>query len=826
MDSNKSDMFAANAHRMQVVMNRLSEVLRVGYKNIQQIEQPLLALSRGIDFSVANGEVPSKAPELSLLVKQICQRKGDGLMLPLIMVLMVSVKNACKLGWFSANDTKEIIDLYKEISTSFCLPGNIDDELNPSNPHIQKIMERFYPHLSLGNILACLEVKPGYGAYLVAFHISKNAGFSPQEKIRLFVAQTDNTETSSCLISPQQVNFLLNGRGVIGRVNNATMETGPQIPTNVTAMLKFGTNLLQAVGHFSGNYVIAIAFMDVTSLSSPDLKGYVQLGATSQISDSDSDVIVGPSRVSLNCPISCKRIKKPVKGHSCKHVQCFDFDNFVEINSRRPSWRCPHCNQHISFLDIRLDQNMVKVLSEVRDNVDHVIISPDGSWKDASKSDGHVDGSGYTDVNQQQGSELRGIGSPSADTSGILDLTMEDDMMDMDHISDTEDRKPSQVDLLNSNGSNVNMHTEFNDSNHQNADTQMDDIWSGLDLPGYNLEPSDDRFGNHLTTDTFHHSDRAPAINQGRGFHCHSSSLVPVDAPVQQSQVNSVMDNQYVRLSPGPANRTPTAVQALPATSGTPSSRLMSTSMISSSMSSRSLMNQLHLPEMTSYHSQQQSIAMNRDATQFNNALNSASASGSLFSNIHNMSSEHQQQQQQRLRQLQQQYYLQRPSQSPHFSQRQYQQASVDIGARNSSSTGNIPTLNTTSRPASQPLRHQQPSTYQNQTSRPGASFPFNAGAPGMSVQQPRGPVQQVSRAEHLVNLSADSNLRPAGRMRGSLTGRAYEDARNLFLSPTMPPTRAPRPPTDLTSPPPGVPPELHEMITNLSVPDSSAPSS
>uniref|UniRef100_A0A7N0TM84 SP-RING-type domain-containing protein n=1 Tax=Kalanchoe fedtschenkoi TaxID=63787 RepID=A0A7N0TM84_KALFE len=145
---------------------------------------------------------------------------------------------------------------------------------------------------------------------------------------RLFVAQTDSTETSSCLITPPQVNFLLNGRGVVGRINISSMDTGPQIPTNVTAMLKFGTNLLQVIGHFSGNYVIAIAFMGIVSVGTSDLKDYVAPVDTSQ--SLDTDVIVGASRVSLKCPISCKRIITPVKGHACKHVQ---------VSSNLSPWR-------------------------------------------------------------------------------------------------------------------------------------------------------------------------------------------------------------------------------------------------------------------------------------------------------------------------------------------------------------------------------------------------------------------------------------------------------------------------------------------------------
>ncbi|CAM8947213.1 unnamed protein product [Rhodiola kirilowii] len=818
-----ADMFAANEHGFMVVMNRLSVLLRFGYKSVQEVEQPLLGLARGIDFSVANGDIPSKATELYSLVKQICLRKDDDLLLPLIMVLMISIKNACKLGWFSDADTKEIIDLYKEISSSFCLPPDIDDELSLSTPHVQTLMDRFFPRFSVRNILACLEVKPGYGAHLVDFHMSKNAGFLPQEKIRLFVAQTDYTETSSCLISPQQANFLLNGKGVAGRVH-ATMDTGPQIPTDVTAILKFGTNLLQVLGHFSGNYVIAIAFMGVIPLSTPNLKDYVQLDVISR--SSDSDVLVGPSRITLNCPISRTRIKTPVKGHLCKHVQCFDFDNFVEINSRRPSWRCPHCNQYISFLDIRVDQNMVKVLNEVADNVEDVIISPDGSWKNTPKS--NDDASGDTNINH-----LR-----ESDAPDILDLTMEGGEMDAYQFSDVEDRKLSVEDLLNSMGSSVEMHTELNTSNQANQSTVSrmdDDFWSGLDLSSYNSGPSGDGFDNQFTTNTYHPTGHAP------GSSTQLSSLGATNVSVQQSQlVNSVIDNQYACLSsvPPKITRTPTEVQAPAATSGTLNSILTSSatpaSLIASGTSSqgspsmalnadvsmstiseverlreysRSVLKRLQLPEMISYPSQQRSVAQSRDAMRSINHNSStrtaASVSTSQFSN--RMAAVHQNRPHQ-----QQPQFISHPNlsvgmmQNAHLSRTNYQQA-------NSSNVGNI-SLRSAFQPVREPSR-----AYQNQTLRSGQSF--SAGAPGTSVQHPLG-------GENLVNLSADPNVRPVSRMRGSLSGHAYEDAFNRFMCPSVQPTRTSRPPMDLTSPPPGVPPELHEMVTNLSVPDSSVPKS
>ncbi|MQL95995.1 hypothetical protein Taro_028663 [Colocasia esculenta] len=92
----------------------------------------------------------------------------------------------------------------------------------------------------------------------------------------LVVAQKDNMETSSCLISPPHVNFLVNGRGVERRTT-AYVDVGPQFPTDITNMLKYGTNLLQAVGFFGGNYVVAVAFVSkMVSSGIPLLQDYVQ----------------------------------------------------------------------------------------------------------------------------------------------------------------------------------------------------------------------------------------------------------------------------------------------------------------------------------------------------------------------------------------------------------------------------------------------------------------------------------------------------------------------------------------------------------------------
>ncbi|CAK9156573.1 unnamed protein product [Ilex paraguariensis] len=512
------------------------------------------------------------------------------------MVLMISVKNACQNGWFLDEDSKELLSLANEIGSSFCSGNDINTEASSSLSAISTIMSRFYPQMKMGQILAFLEVKPGYGTYLVDFHISKDVKPSPEDKIRLFVAQTDNMDTSSCVISPPQVSFLLNGKGVERRTN-VFMDTGPQIPTVVMHMLKYGTNLLQAVGQFNGNYIIMVAYMSLVSTHDCSaLPDYMQPAIAAL--DSDSEIIEGPSRISLNCPISFRRIVTPVKGCSCKHLQCFDFDNYVDINSRRPSWRCPHCNQFVCFTDICVDQNMVKVLKEVGENVADVIISADGSWKAVTETEDPRDQPHDKTPSCKQDRPAHQESTIFLNTPpDILDLTKGNDAMDAVGTCGTEDRKPFPANCPSK--SHTESLTINPNTNHMNEVNQIsshaeDDFWSGVFLSTYGSGTSTARSDVQITgrvsepaptnymlspvlTDAV-----SPALNHElEAFHGNALLATPVQNQIsvpnnmqlQQSQFgNSVISNEYGRVPsiPRHVSRTPIAVQALPAQTSTP----------------------------------------------------------------------------------------------------------------------------------------------------------------------------------------------------------------------------------------------------------------
>ncbi|KAL7111755.1 hypothetical protein ACP275_05G109700 [Erythranthe tilingii] len=562
---NSLNSSGVNALRISAMIERLSRFVNNSSEtDASQFLNLCLSLSRGIDFAITNHEVPSMSRDLPSLVKQVCQNKNDNLLQAAIMVLMISIKSACQSGWFSDVDSEELSNLAKEIEGSFCSVSNFNSEPSCSLSVISTIMSRFYPRMKMGHIFSFLEVKPGYYAYARDFQIPKNIKSSPGDQIRLFVVQTDSIETSSCLISPAKVSFLLNGHGVEKRTN-LYMDTGPQIPTVVTPLLKYGSNLLQAVGEFNGNYIIVVASMG--EMRKPDsyiLQDYEQQAPASV--DSDSEVIVGSSRISLNCPISFTRIKTPVKGHSCKHIQCFDFDNFVDINSRRPSWRCPHCNQYVCFPDIRIDQNIVKVLKEVGPNVSDIIVSSDWSWNAVNETED-------TAKKPEEDNTFSTGHDSSPQPADVMDLTQTEDAMvafptretteDVKHFPDARQSQPlTQTAAVNTNDAN------------QTGGPLANNFWSDMLMSTF-VPPSNARpnaqIGGNIPIDTFTNTNR-----ELEAFHGSNNALDTTSAantlPLQQYQFrNTPVNNDYGRFQSAPRHitRVPNAVQALPAQSPT-----------------------------------------------------------------------------------------------------------------------------------------------------------------------------------------------------------------------------------------------------------------
>ncbi|KAB1215410.1 E3 SUMO-protein ligase pli1 [Morella rubra] len=843
---------SVNSFRVSAMAERLETHFQPGNRNDPaEFFKLCLALARGIDYAVANNEIPSKAQDLPSLLKKVCQRKSDLLLQAAIMVLMISVKNACKMGWFSEKDTNELSTLANEIGSSFCSLGDVNTGPSDSLSTVGKIMERFYPRMKMGHILASLEVKPGYGVYIIDFHISKNI-LPPQEKIWFFVAQTDSIETSACIISPPQVSFLLNGIGV-DRRTNVQMDTGPQFPTNVTGMLQYGTNLLQAIGQFNGHYIIAVAFISVDlSPDTPMPPDYIQPAVAAV--DSDADIIEGPSRISLHCPISYTRIKTPVKGHSCKHLQCFDFGNFLEINLRRPSWRCPHCNQSVCYLDLRLDQNMVKassyeflVLREVGENVDEVIISADGSWQAGLKNDDHVEQVQGKTINcQKEKNERQESMGVLNILPNVFDLTEDNDEMEAVTTREMEDRKPLCADLPAA--KNLTSLPELNTTNGVNQNVAAvveDEFWSGVYLSTGSMNScarsNDQRVGGisesistNLMGSPALTTAVSPALNQQANLSTSRlrSQCFPSNFQLQQAQYgNSTVDYEYGRfpLMANHASRTPMAVQALPVQSQASNLQQRPRSSLNSQVApsvapiadafhaTRGDMERQQHFRAPSSSLQRPPITQNRDhplSSPFSRLQSGQREYPGLLTDFQNSHL------QQALNPRPPQPVVQSSStirQSPHLPRTPNQQGGAQGGISQAAGTISHQQTNWLTHPAAGPMARQASAVpILNQTSRTGSVI-ADGSREGLREQRGNigGTSQTAIRADSLLDPSLEQNWQPQGRMRGSLSPQNFAAFDQFMILPTpQVQTQTARPPPNPT-PAPSVTHQRQAFIAN-----------
>lgn len=125
-------------------------------------------------------------------------------------------------------------------------------------------------------------------------------------------------------------------------------------------------------------------------------------------------------------------------------------------------------------------------------------------------------------------------------------------------------------------------------------------------------------------------------------------------------------------------------------------------------------------------------------------------------------------------------------------------------------------------RPFSRPQVTRQPPTVpvQVQTPSAGPRYPITSvgvrGSVGDQRENVAGSMQAVM-IDNPTDFPLEQNWRPTGRMRGSLSGRAYSDAlSHMMILPTQPVAQPARP---QLSPPPhlSVPPHLQALLGNSS---------
>lgn len=92
------------------------------------------------------------------------------------------------------------------------------------------------------------------------------------------------------------------------------------------------------------------------------------------------DIAVTRFHVPLACPLSRTRMSVPCRGRACKHLECFDAFNYLQVNERRPAWTCPLCGKPAAFSSLVVDQLFVDIVARAPGDCASVVFHKDGSW--------------------------------------------------------------------------------------------------------------------------------------------------------------------------------------------------------------------------------------------------------------------------------------------------------------------------------------------------------------------------------------------------------------------------------------------------------------
>ncbi|KDR84933.1 hypothetical protein GALMADRAFT_149463 [Galerina marginata CBS 339.88] len=99
-----------------------------------------------------------------------------------------------------------------------------------------------------------------------------------------------------------------------------------------------------------------------------------------QAMSEDDDIIAGPQRMSLKCPLTFVRITTPCRSSKCVHPQCFDATSWFTMMEQTTTWLCPVCERMLDHRDLIMDGYFDEILKRTPESVEDVMVEADGQW--------------------------------------------------------------------------------------------------------------------------------------------------------------------------------------------------------------------------------------------------------------------------------------------------------------------------------------------------------------------------------------------------------------------------------------------------------------
>ncbi|CAL8467896.1 g7434 [Coccomyxa elongata] len=99
--------------------------------------------------------------------------------------------------------------------------------------------------------------------------------------------------------------------------------------------------------------------------------------------ESDDEVEIGRTVVSLRCPMSGGRMRTPARFASVGGLNAFDLDTFLDVVQRSRKWQCPHSMRNLPVQQLLVDAYLSHILARLKDmpHVTEVEVSPSGEWR-------------------------------------------------------------------------------------------------------------------------------------------------------------------------------------------------------------------------------------------------------------------------------------------------------------------------------------------------------------------------------------------------------------------------------------------------------------
>jgi len=274
----------------------------------------------------------------------------------------------------------------------------------------------------------------------------------------------------------------------------------------------------------------------------------------------DDDIVAGPQKMSLKCPLSFTRIITPCRSSKCVHPQCFDATSWFSVMEQTTTWLCPVCERVLDSKDLIIDGYFDEILKQSPESVEDVIVEADGEWHTSDNKYGsstwkaiHPAASASTLVPSRSSSSavLPAISSPPKPANGYTNGNAKATAIDNEiFVLDSDDEDEGQVkrELSPSfcSGSSVN-HTS-GPSARQTL-SQVSDVID-LTLDSEEEEPPPSRqAGKRKVTDT-NFSSTSPTEQIWKKSRVEADRIVPPGLSRGSSSNPSTLDYHVPRRTP------------------------------------------------------------------------------------------------------------------------------------------------------------------------------------------------------------------------------------------------------------------------------------